>query len=331
MLVALALPLSQAVVPGAHWDRVAPESVGLNASLLDRFVGALDSYGKGSSGVVVRYGKLAYTWNGWDQTTEQASAVKPIFASLLVQALTAGTVPSVAQHLTEQGFAVEGKDVNMTWRDVANMVSGYTRAEAPGAAWAYNDFGIELFKEALKAAQGHTPMQQLFDAGFAALQLEDAPTFDNRDRLYISPRDFARLGLLWLREGAWGGSVVLEPQILGQLMRPYVPSATPRTAAPSPRGDYLGIGSFGGTSDQSPHGPGHYGYTWWFNRPVTGGALAWPSAPADVFQCNGCTHMRAIFCSPLIFIALTEKTPGDGLILFRQVVERKGRADAAGP
>lgn len=46
--------------------------------------------------------------------------------------------------------------------------------------------------------------------------------------------------------------------------------------------------TFGGGSDQTPFGPGTYGFNWWFNAKVgTTSSVAWPSAPADTFQANG--------------------------------------------
>ena len=52
--------------------------------------------------------------------------------------------------------------------------------------------------------------------------------------------------------------------------------------------------SYGGTSSQSPHGPGTYGYTWWWNP----NKVAWPSAPADAFQCNGWWNRRVVTMVP---------------------------------
>ena len=34
----------------------------------------------------------------------------------------------------------------MTFRHLANMMSGYGRPDSPGAAWAYNDYAIQLYQ-----------------------------------------------------------------------------------------------------------------------------------------------------------------------------------------
>jgi hypothetical protein len=52
--------------------------------------------------------------------------------------------------------------------------------------------------------------------------------------------------------------------------------------------DYLDVGSFGGDSDQTPVGPGIYGFGWWFNSFVgLTSTRTWPDAPIDTFQANG--------------------------------------------
>ena len=61
--------------------------------------------------------------------------------------------------LRELGWALSGKDNGthpMAWKHIANMMSGYTRAEAPGDGWAYNDLAIELFKDSLEKLYGQS-------------------------------------------------------------------------------------------------------------------------------------------------------------------------------
>jgi len=104
---------------------------------------------------------------------------------------------------------------------------------------------------------------------------------------------------MWVNLGRWAGRVAVLPQSELELhMRPTVPSSTPVSLDVDPRGDYLGIGTYGGTSSQSPHGPGTYGYTWWWNPNKT----AWPSAPSDTFQCNGWWNRRVVTMIPSLDI-----------------------------
>ena len=47
--------------------------------------------------------------------------------------------------IENQGWDLIAKDAPMTFAHLANMTSGYARGEAPGAAWAYNDYAIKLY------------------------------------------------------------------------------------------------------------------------------------------------------------------------------------------
>ncbi len=91
----------------------------------------------------------------------------------------------------------------------------------------------------------------------AALQFEDRPFFGSRGGLSIvaSPRDFARLGWLWLNQGTSGeGREVLSEKLYVEHIKPGVPADLPRTKIKGE--DYLGTGTSGGGTDQTPYGPG---------------------------------------------------------------------------
>ena len=46
----------------------------------------------------------------------------------------------------------DAEDIYKTLRHLANMISGYARPEAPGAAWAYNDYSIMLYQKTAETA-----------------------------------------------------------------------------------------------------------------------------------------------------------------------------------
>ncbi|MBW2459062.1 MAG: hypothetical protein JRI68_31470, partial [Deltaproteobacteria bacterium] len=99
---------------------------------------------------------------------------------------------------------------------------------------------------------------------------------------HTSPRDFARIGWFWLNHGRWGDQQLLAANLLAEHLTPAVPGSLPRTAGGNTN-DYLGIGTYGGGTDQTGLGPGIYGFNWWFNP----GSQVWPAAPADTVQANG--------------------------------------------
>src|SRR6185503_8364396 len=108
------------------------------------------------------------------------------------------------------------------WRHFVSQTSCYGVREEPGKAYDYNDCQTALFWDTLfLKVYGATPAtvdaQVLKPRLTEPLQFEDDPTLlafgpdDRLGRLAISPRDFARFGLLYLRRGEWKGRTLLSP------------------------------------------------------------------------------------------------------------------------
>ena len=117
------------------------------------------------------------------------------------------------------------------------------------------------------------------------------------DEGLISPRDFARLGWLWLNHGRWGEDDVLPASLFDACIRPGVPADLPRTKGKD--ADYLDLGSYGGGTDQTPYGPGVYGFNFWFNQSHTDEQpLVWPALPADTYQANGMWNRDTVTVIP---------------------------------
>ncbi len=74
------------------------------------------------------------------------SSSKPLLSTLLFFAIQEGKVPSVNAKVKSYGWDLRAKDEAMTFHHLANMISGYARPEEPGAAWAYNDYAINLYR-----------------------------------------------------------------------------------------------------------------------------------------------------------------------------------------
>jgi hypothetical protein len=90
---------------------------------------------------------------------------------------------------------------------------------------------------------------------------------------------------------------VLPLSLFDACVRPGVPADLPRTQGKG--GDYLKLGSYGGGTDQTPYGPGAYGFNFWFNRPlVAERPLIWPALPADVYQANGMWNRDTVTVIP---------------------------------
>jgi hypothetical protein len=278
--------------PGASWATDTAANLGMDSTAISTFTTAV-----GGNGHLSRWGTQVATWGTADAKTEWASAAKPVTAMMLFFAQEEAEITS-PNDLVEavSAFDLITKDETMTLAHLANMVSGYSRAENPGAAWAYNDYAVQLFAETvydnILTSFGATP-NDIFLA-LADLDFQDGSIFSSRNGYGIttSVRDFARIGLLWLAKGQWGASQLIPRAYFTDYCKPLVPGALPESASVANL-DNLGLGSFGGTGDagtsQSGNvGPGIYGFGWWFNSTMNETAdLLFPSAPTDLFMAQG--------------------------------------------
>jgi len=278
--------------PGERWESRRPDEVGMNTERLDEFVERM-----GGDGCIVRDGYLVQSWGRIDAHHDWASAAKPVLSTLLLLAVQEGRLSSVDALVKDVGWPLSEKDASMTFRHLANMVSGYARAEAPGEAWAYNDVAIQLYARSLEKVF-QEPLDRALRTRLAALQFEDGEFLGSRQGLGViaSPRDVARLGWLWLNGGEWNGQQILSAELMKDCFRASVPPNLPRTKAAGE--DYLGVGSFGGGTNQTKNGPGIYGFNFWFNRPHSTGERAWPRAPEDMFQANGKWNLDTVTIIP---------------------------------
>lgn len=278
----------EAVFPGEKWERRGAQEVGLDVEGLDRFAEAV-----GGDGVVVRHGYLVKSWGRPERRGDWASAAKPVLSTLLFFAVHEGKLESVDARVRPwvqrrwPGKDLVEKDRAMTFRHLADMTSGYGRAEEPGSRWAYNDYAINLYRHALTEVYA-TSLDEVATTRMEALHFEDGGVFGSRDGggVNASPRDFARIGWFWLNEGAWAGEQLLPKKFFDAYCKADVPGALPRSGQEAR--DYLGIGTYGGGTDQSELGPGVYGFNWWFNEKLPDREQRFmPHLPRDAFQANG--------------------------------------------
>ncbi len=299
-----------AVFPGRAWEQRAPADVGLDPAKVDAFAAAV-----GGDGVVIKDGYLVKTWGEVATHKWWASASKPVLSTLLLLAVHEGKLADVDAPVKSAGWELSPKDAPMTFRHLANMTSGYATADAPGAAWGYNDFAIQLYARSLERVFAQ-PLAAAFADRFSALQFEDGAFFGHRNNLGVvaSPRDFARLGWLWLHRGRWENRVIIPEPLFTAHVRAQVPADLPRavSVAGAKPDDYLGLGSYGGGTNQTPHGPGVYGMNFWFNRPTPTGERVWPAAPPDVYQANGLWNRDTLTIFPglRMVVAVRGASPG---------------------
>lgn len=273
--------------PGKTWQAKPPAELGLEPSRLEAVAQAL-----GGRGCIVKDGSVVHSWGDQAEKSDWLSSAKPILSTLLLFALQEGKVTSVDTPIAEFGWELSPKDRMMTFRHLANMTSGYARPEAPGEAWAYNDYAIQLYQKTLfdRVFKDDPDAVANSPARLGALGLEDGLSFTaDKRRLKASVRDFARIAWFWLRRGQWHDRQVLPTRYFDDNMRPQTPQVLPVSKA-ADTNDYLKIGTFGGGSEHfTRFGSGIYGFNWWFN--ATGcqhpNQWTWPDAPADCVMSIG--------------------------------------------
>ena len=292
-----------AVFPGRQWKTCSPNDVGLSGEKLAALTNLV-----GGRGCVVRHGQLAFTWGDPAKSSDVASAFKPLLSTLLWVAIQekrlAGPDALVADFEPRLKTLNDGKDATITWRHLASQTSGYGLSEKPGEAYAYNDFALALYYDTLTERVFGTNGTEVLRSRLAGpLQFEDRYTFnafgqDNRPgRLALSCRDFARFGLLVLRQGRWGDRQLIPASAFVAMTNSLVPPGLPLTRGkeaamlPNQR-------SIGGTRNITPVGPGCYSFNWWLNQTNAAGQRLFVDAPTDAFAASGHGGMRVLFLLP---------------------------------
>ncbi|MBN2593047.1 MAG: DUF4038 domain-containing protein, partial [Sedimentisphaerales bacterium] len=271
----------------------------------------------GGFGCIIRHGYMVYTWGDAAKRNDVASAAKPIYAHFLFKAVEDGKIFNFNEYLSKWEPRLKQinknlgyKDSYIKWRHCANQISCYGLAEAPGTAFDYNDWQMALFFDTL--------FQKVYGADFDKvdadvlhpmltdkLQCQDNPTFmafgtdDRPARLGISPRDFARFGLLYLRKGKWKDEQIISREYATMAVTNPLPNSIPRAgdvAAEMIPGQ-RSIGSNRIPDNQCDH-IGSYSWLWWINGVDREGKRHWPDVPVDTFGCFGHGGIRAMVVLP---------------------------------
>ncbi len=300
------------VYPGRQWATKSPEELGLSTAGLNAF-----SDYAGGFGCIVRHGYMAYTWGDASRRMDVASAAKPVYAHFLFKAVEDGRIFSVDEPVCKWEARLKRingdlgcKDSRITWRHMANQVSCYGLVEEPGTAYAYNDWQMSLlwdtlFTRVYGATHATVDSEVLHPQLTDLIGCEDNPTFmafgleDRPGRLAISPRDFARFGLLYLQGGRWEQQQLLSPELARMAVTDPVPNSIPRAgdeAAEMVPGQ-RSIGSRQIPDNQTDH-MGGYSWLWWINGVDRVGKWHWPDAPLDTFGCFGHGGKRAMVVLP---------------------------------
>jgi CubicO group peptidase (beta-lactamase class C family) len=141
--------------------------------------------------------------------------------------------------------------------------------EPPGTHWSYasgtTNLISKIHRQTFDSLQAYLnfPRDRLFNKlrmSSAVMEPDVSGTFVGSSYMYATPRDWARIGLLYLQDGVWNGERILPAGWVDY-------SLTPAPAA---------VG-------------GHYGAHIWLNRgpPESSADRPHPELPADMYYLSG--------------------------------------------
>jgi CubicO group peptidase (beta-lactamase class C family) len=157
---------------------------------------------------------------------------------------------------------------------------------APGTQYAYwdsamNEFGnvltriagepiSELFKRRIAEPIGMDPKQWNWgDFGSVDGLVVNGGSGNSNNHIFISARQMARLGLLFLNNGRWNGRQLISAEWVQMATKPQVSTT-------------LGL-----WPDSAADGRGVYGFNWWANGTEPDGNRRWPSVPLGTYAASG--------------------------------------------
>jgi hypothetical protein len=256
---------AEGVFPGREWETADAEEVGMKAEKLQAFVDKASASIK-AAGAIVRDGRMVAHWGDISTPISWTSAWKPQNSYCLFfciqEGVLGGVDDSVAPFVAEAypGRTLIEKDRGMTFRHLANQISGYSFVEKPGESFSYNDAATSTASNLLSAAVSRVypgkSLRSYLSDKLSPLQLQDGLSS------WMSVRDQCRIAWWRCNEGAWNGEQILAERFFDTYARPLVPREMPHSTGEDPHGAYLSnIGSTSGYDAQ-----GIYGFWWWFNN-----------------------------------------------------------------
>lgn len=226
-------------------------------------------------GLLIDDGKAALDTPAGDHVTEMASAYPKV----------------TLRHFTTMvsGYRAVGDEPRGTYRHGPSPTP-FDPCDvplfAPGTQYAYWDSAMNQFANVLTRIAGE-PIEDLFRRRIAEpvgmdpnewrwgrFDLIDGIVVNggsgNANRhIFISARQMARLGLLFLNEGDWNGRQLIGAEWVRMATRPQVSTTIPLWP------------------DSAADGRGVYGFNWWTNGVRADGTRKWPGVPAGAYSASG--------------------------------------------
>jgi CubicO group peptidase (beta-lactamase class C family) len=203
--------------------------------------------------------------------------------------------------------------------DMADYTSKLNRRGKPGSIFKYSSGETNLLmgfiknKISNKSEYAELPWKKIFTPlGIkkGTWERDKSGTFIGSSYLYLTPRDFARIGYLYLRNGKWENEEIISPS--------WVKFSTTMAE------------SFKTTTLDGKANAKSYGAKWWLNLSIKEKNLArpYPDAPEDLYMALG-HHGQLLAIIPskdLVIVRTAEdkKDPLDKNKLYKLILESIG-------
>jgi CubicO group peptidase (beta-lactamase class C family) len=259
--------------------------------------------------VVIRHGRMIYRGDDIDKRHGVWSATKSFTSTVLglliadgkctLDTCAAEVLPELKayypgvtlRHFTTMtsGYRAEGDETTGSYKHGPSKTPFVPNPEPlftpPGSQYAYWDSAMNTFALALTKIAGE-PIEQLFKRrvadpiGMKNWDWEDYATVDGvivnggsgngNKHIFISAREMARFGLLFLNHGRWDERQLVPEAWVAEATRIHVPASMP-WAQPESEIDGRGV----------------YGFNWWRNGLKPDGTRKFPAAPEGMFWASG--------------------------------------------
>ncbi len=200
---------------------------------------------------------------------------------------------------------------------------------APGAQYAYwdsamNQFGLvltrvagesmkDLFKRRIADPIGMDPAQWNWgDFGQIDGVTINGGSGNGSNHVFISARQMARFGHLFLNRGNWDGRQLISEKWVELATKPHVPASVPLWP------------------DSGADGRGVYGFNWWTNSLDADGRRTWPGAPTGTYGASGYNN-NDMFVIPewnmvIVRLGLDQQSRQITRAVYSTFIEKVGQA-----
>ncbi|MEU9782649.1 serine hydrolase [Streptomyces phaeochromogenes] len=229
---------------GEDWSSTAPEAQGMDAGTLRKGLTKLGNDASLLSALVIRHDRLVaeryYHPSGAQRSDNVHSASKSILQALVHIAVAKGDIGSlddpVADYLPEYFRKASPTKKKITIRHMLTMRSGLDWTEdstesqvertsdwvrailgrepvsAPGTTYNYSSGNTHVVSAVLQKATGMSTCQFAHQYLFGPMGIraehwgrDPQGVFSGGYNVYLTPREMAKFGLLYLHDGKWGG------------------------------------------------------------------------------------------------------------------------------